>query len=63
MFGEKAAKGGFRTIEVFDRRSMTLDELVVYPLFTAEFLAINLIVDLLYALIDPRIRTPAQGAA
>lgn len=32
-------------------------------LFTAEFLAINLIVDLLYAIIDPRIRTPAQGAA
>lgn len=38
MFGEKAAKGGFPTIEVFDRRSMTLDELAVYPLFTTEFL-------------------------
>ena len=38
MFGEKAAKGGFPTIEVFDRRSMTLDELAVYPLFTPEFL-------------------------
>ena len=38
MFGEKAAKGGFPTIEVFDRRSMTLDELAVYPLFTPDFL-------------------------
>jgi len=38
VFGEKAAKGGFRTIEVFDRRSMTLDELAVYPLFTPDFL-------------------------
>ncbi len=38
MFGEKAAKGGFRTVEVFDRRSMTLDELAVYPLFTPDFL-------------------------
>jgi hypothetical protein len=38
VFGEKAAKGGFRTVEVFDRRSMTLDELAVYPLFTPDFL-------------------------
>ena len=38
MFGEKAAKGGFKSIDVFDRRSMTLDELAVYPLFTPDFL-------------------------
>jgi hypothetical protein len=38
VFGEKAAKGGFQTIEVFDRHSMTLDEMAVYPLFTPEFL-------------------------
>lgn len=38
MFGQKAAKGGFQTIEVFDRRSMVLDELALYPLFTPEFL-------------------------
>ena len=38
MFGQKAAKGGFRTIEVFDRQSTMLDELAVYPLFTPDFL-------------------------
>lgn len=38
MFGQKAAKGGFATIEIFDRRSMTLDDLAVYPLFTPDFL-------------------------
>ena len=38
VFGKKAAKAGFRGIEVFDRRSMTLDEPAVYPLFTPDFL-------------------------
>lgn len=38
MFGQKAAKGGFQTIEIFDRLSMTLDDLAVYPLFTPDFL-------------------------
>jgi len=32
-------------------------------LFTAEFLVINLVVDLLYAVIDPRVRAPLQPAA
>jgi hypothetical protein len=38
VFGQKAAKGGFQTIEIFDRLSMTLDDLAVYPLFTPDFL-------------------------